>query len=110
MEISSLLTGILTYREKADSSETGARRANKADTGSSSGKDRVSLSPEARRVASLVADATARQRQLKVNEIKERVVNGTYEVDSSTIAQKLIQQDPEFFMSGLVQASEENEA
>jgi negative regulator of flagellin synthesis FlgM len=110
MEISSLLTGIQSYREKADSSETGARRASKNETSSMTGQDRVSLSPEARRAASQVVDATARQRQRKVNEIKERVESGTYEVDSKAIAQKLIQQDPEFFLAGIVAASEETES
>jgi len=101
MEITSFLARLQPSREKADSSETGARRKVNTETRSGSGRDRVSLSPEAKRAASQAAEASARQRQLKVNNIKESVENGAYEVDSQKIAKKLIEQDPEFFLAGI---------
>lgn len=107
MEITSFLARFQPLREKVDSSDTGARRNDKTETRSDSSRDRVSLSPEAKLAASQAAEAAASQRQFKVNEIKEQVDNGTYEVDSQHIAKKLIQKDPEFFMAGIAEAGEQ---
>ena len=59
--------------------------------------DRVSVSPEARLFAaaqSTVA-ATPEVRQNRVDSLRERVQNGTYEINSRDIASKLLQGDAE---------------
>ena len=57
--------------------------------------DRVSVSPQARLFTEAYAAATnaPEVRQDKVNALKEQVANGTYQVDSRKIAEKLLQSE-----------------
>jgi len=107
MEITNLLARFQPIRERADSNDTGSRRNDRTEVRAGSGRDRVSLSPEAKRAASMAEDAVVRQRQLRVNEIKERVANGTYEVDSQLVAKTLLQKEPEFFIFGIAEGGEQ---
>lgn len=57
--------------------------------------DRVSVSPQARLFteAYTAASNAPEVRQDKVNALKERIANGTYQVDSRKIAEKLLQNE-----------------
>lgn len=64
-------------------------------------EDRVALSPEAKRVQEVkkILDSLPDIREEKVAEIKERIENGTYRVDSGEVASGIIK---EFLLNELL--------
>lgn len=98
MEIkNSLLKQIEPYRSTIDNAKIDtakARTAGEAPSPAAQG-DRVSLSPSAllHTVAHTTASKSSGVRQEKVDAVKERLARGEYEIDSKSIAKKLLEND-----------------
>lgn len=88
------------YLRNARARESGARRAGGARPTAGRG-DKVVLSPQAQtlRHARSVLDATPDVRTELVADIKFRIENGTYTVDSDKIARRMIR-DAVLFQNG----------
>ena len=99
MEIHKTLNGLDTYQAKLEKAEAEAKikREKTAKGGDSGESDTVSLSAEAklRTEAHRTAANTQDIRPEKVAEIKAKIANGTYEIDSRKIAEKLVKEDLE---------------
>jgi negative regulator of flagellin synthesis FlgM len=108
MEINSLLKNVDPYRATFDAKAEAVPRqktgvAGQAQTpGQTPGQagDRVSLSPSAllHTTAHAAANAAPDIRQEKVDNIKDRLADGSYAVDAKKIAEKLVQS--EAFLAG----------
>lgn len=95
MEIKGLLTGLQTYEQ---SKINKARdRGGQSSSSSSSSSDRVTLSQDARLYRTGLDQAMNAQevRSERVEELRERVKDGSYQPDSRNIAEKMILQDME---------------
>ena len=97
MEIKKTLNGLDPYQAKLEKAEAEAKiKRDKASKGKEGGdSDKVSLSPEAklRTEAYKTAASSEDIRPEKVAEIKAKIANGTYEINSRKIAEKLIKED-----------------
>jgi len=97
MEITSLLSGFATERARAGETSPGAKRDSKSNAPKS---DRVTVSAEAkRRAAEHGATAEEPIRREKVEEIKALIERGEYTIDLNKIAKRIVNEDPEFFLS-----------
>lgn len=98
MEIKTTLRNLDPYQQKLDKAENDAKIKRDKSAGRANGsgqEDRVSLSPEAklRTEAYRTAQNTDEIRTDKVEEIKARIANGTYEINTRKIAENLIRDD-----------------
>ncbi len=97
MEINKALNGLDSYQAKLEKAEADAKaKKEKAAKGKESGEsDTVRVSPEAKlRVEAYKTAASSGDiRQEKVDEIKAKIANGTYEIDAKKIAEKIIKED-----------------
>lgn len=100
MEIKNLLNGLGQYEKtKLEKSENEPVRSKK-DSGAAESKkgDTVQFSDEAllRTEAYKSASSAADVRRDKVEALKAQIANGTYQVDSRKIAERMLSEDAEF--------------
>ena len=97
MEIKSILTGIQTYKqtEIENNKSSQARNQNTSDTG-----DKVTFSSKAKlfQEGLKVAKQSPDVRQEKINELKEKIKTGEYQVNEQTIAQKMLKEDIDIWL------------
>jgi negative regulator of flagellin synthesis FlgM len=85
------LVNIESYRnngvEKKNSDQQPVKQTKAASNG-----DKVALSPQARQIqeARVIIDSLPDVRQDKIDELKSRIANNTYEIDAKKIAEKMI--------------------
>jgi negative regulator of flagellin synthesis FlgM len=97
MEIKSVLTGIQTYKqteiEKNKSSQAG--KQNTSTTG-----DKVTFSSRAKlfQEGLKVAKQSPDVRQEKIEELKDKIQTGKYQIDEQKIARKMLQEDIDIWL------------
>ena len=99
MEIKSYLNDIDPYRAKVQQTESKKRELAQAAKQGAGSTDKVSLSNEGRlRTEAFYAASNAPEiREAKVEAIREKMANGSYQIDSKKIAARLIAEEPELF-------------
>ena len=102
MEIKNYLKSLDPYRTKLEQAELQSKRSaarKESDAASSSQGDRVSLSNEAklRTEAYSTALAAPDVRQEKVDALKSKVESGEYQINSRTVAEKLLKEEQDLF-------------
>jgi len=97
MQIKGLLTGLQTYEQSKIDKTRDKSGSNSHRAKASSDSDRITLSQEARLYRSGLEQAlnADESRTDKIQELKARIENGSYEPDSRRIAEKMIREDME---------------
>jgi len=103
MEIKNLIQGRGVYKqEKLERADTEAKGRTKAQSkeGEACESDVVMLSEEARLrgQALQVASLDSGLRQERIQDIKERIRNGTYEPDLRKVAENILREDLDLFV------------
>lgn len=97
MQIKGLLTGLQSYEQSKINKAKARDRGSPASTPTDSRSDKVTLSQDAKLYRAGLDQAMKADevRTERVQELKERVQDGTYEPNSHKIAEKMIREDLE---------------
>jgi negative regulator of flagellin synthesis FlgM len=99
MEIKNTLTPLDAYRAKLEKAEKDSPRASEKNAAPASPGDKISLSPEARLRTEIyrAAMSVPEVRQARVDAVKAKIEAGTYQIDSRSVAKKLLAEEPGLF-------------